>query len=605
MRNFPETHKIFSINPKVIDYLYSYINLFGSLYLLTLLSCRLWPMSPISVFLCIISFPSAQSSNPQFGSTNPVGIDGSVQSSPGGVHLAQLLHPSIRESISAKTSEFMEFTFGLLRSLMRSNNRQITQTAHAAPVRRKPKESIRNECANSVVEAMIVYIEGNPGQRCSRSQLHIPNPDCFSSVTYQLSKLELKDVIKIKQFVSGYNPNNRREVAQQLMCFLGEFTPDLKLLSVNFDEVFPIYYDRMDRQTLETSASESFADTLAQEKIVCGADLFHFRFLHHQEFLFMFSLYTFLRKLSECPTGAVEDSGARASSETRTLDTDTANELLVLKGESTLGKPACDIKIADILKIIVSSSKYSFQPDDFSPARYRTLAESSTGECTDIQHRRINYINIEYADVHDILALLLAKKPTVRTAISEALVDHVPFTDGSRLIPLLANFDGLIRLADMDTTGDVDRLLTSLCTHADAIAIPTAADLESWFKLSWSDAQSVKPALILARVLKNYMTCGHVATKVEEESLRLLEITKQQLDFAERLANVVFTITRAGLDGVNAAIHINVLLAYIQVIEKSLEHIETHQQSHTQLVSKLDVVYQSLHKSVLGPWNAH
>ncbi len=67
----------------------------------------------------------------------------------------------------------------------------------------------------------------------------------------------------------------------------------------------------------------------------------------------------------------------------------------------------------------------------------------------------------------------------------------------------------------------------------------------------------------------------------------------------------MFTITRAGLDGVNAAIHINVLLAYIQVIEKSLEHIETHQQSHKHLVSKLDVVYQSLQKSVLGPWNAH
>jgi hypothetical protein len=200
--------------------------------------------------------------------------------------------------------------------------------------------------------------------------------------------------------------------------------------------------------------------------------------------------------------------------------------------------------------------------------------------------------------------LLLKTDSTSRTSISHIaknLFDHIPIVYDSDLIPVSEMYD--VRKPHgrdiPQETGVGSEFLESLCKHDQEIQIPD--NIESLFTWpSGSTDVNARPAIILARILLKYMNaeCVNHAVNVEQQAHLALQEAKRQLDFAQRLANVALTMARAGIEGVYAAIHINTLIAYVELIEQSLNHIQSHQTSHMLFESKLEYVYQLVEDSV-------
>jgi len=78
---------------------------------------------------------------------------------------------------------------------------------------------------------------------------------------------------------------------------------------------------------------------------------------------------------------------------------------------------------------------------------------------------------------------------------------------------------------------------------------------------------------------------------ITEESERQIQIAIQQLHFAENMAAASMKITEIGMHGLIAAIQINVLKSYIQVIEKSIDHFQKNAQQMIRFESQLQGIY--------------
>jgi hypothetical protein len=299
----------------------------------------------------------------------------------------------------------------------------------------------RNDCATYVVDTIIHNIGLNPREAsCTKSKLvYIKDEKCsLSSSSDYISKLDLKDAIKVKQFLSQINANERKKAAQRFLCLVEEFFPDWQQLRgvISRYKILPIYFDKFKRSGLQIMALDSFGDSLAQLEFVCG-DLSEFRFLDNQDYGYLLSLWTFLNQLKKC--GQIKDAGPTEPAET--LEARTTGELERLQGEKTGVLPtACNVKIAHVIQKAIESIPPS-QFASFSPSRYRSLVESDPSlhaTCPDISHQVINYINIDSADLSRILSNLLEKSPTDRTAIANALSDQISIARHSRLFPYVA-----------------------------------------------------------------------------------------------------------------------------------------------------------------------
>lgn len=203
-----------------------------------------------------------------------------------------------------------------------------------------------------------------------------------------------------------------------------------------------------------------------------------------------------------------------------------------------------------------------------------------------------------------IIEIFLEKSPTTRTAIAQVLFDNIPLGFDRMLISLVDMYVLRGDKVDEKTVlqslvvprGPGNIILDKICKHEEGIEIPEHfLDQFDWTK---SGQDTGHPTFLLALVIELYMNCGENAKHVEEQARKLREEAERQLDLAERLANAVFIISQAGLESVNAAIHIQVLSAYIEVIQLSLTHLETHQLQGTQFSTQLDQVYQVIQKSV-------
>ncbi len=167
----------------------------------------------------------------------------------------------------------------------------------------------------------------------------------------------------------------------------------------------------------------------------------------------------------------------------------------------------------------------------------------------------------------------------------ETLDTYRPFQGRNYLVPVYLQIKQILKC-------DIEPPEIS-SHHLPATVGSASLSVDSESKDVSSDHQSLPLSTQQSTLVAGDETKAAVSPPVDDQSLRLVTVARQQRMLFSNLQRVVFVISQSNLHAVHAAVHLRVLESYIMVVTKALDQFQSLTESKEGIEGKLkDVLSQ-------------